>query len=205
MPAHPASAELRALSRRRFLKYALAGTAAAAAALGGTLAFLARSPKDVQPAPAGLVALTAAEYHLFQAVAAACLPGEGNAEGLLPWTALPLAANVDHLVAAIPPHARGDVAKALQLLDHAAIVSGGHGKRLVDLDTATARAYLQRWSDGNSLQRAVANLARRLVYVAYWREEATWAPIGFDGPVTVKWGLQRYGNAPLPDGAGEAA
>lgn len=198
MSPHPAAGELRALSRRRFLKYALAGTAAAAAALGGTFAWLARSPKDALPAPDGLVALTAAEYQLFQAVAAASLPGADNGEGLLPWTALPVAANVDHLVAAIPAHVRGDVARALRLLDHAAIVSGWHGKRLVDLEVEAARAYLQRWADGNALQRAVVNLARRLVYVAYWREQATWTPIGFDGPVTVKWGLPRYGNAPLP-------
>lgn len=202
MAAHPATPEIRALSRRRFLKTALAVSAAGVAVLGGTLAWLSRSPTDGQPRPEGITALTDSEYHLFAAVCAACLPAEGNAGGLVPWTGLPVMRNLDRLVAGVPPEARGDVSKALFLLDHAAIVSGWHGRRLVDLPVAEARAYLQAWSDGGPAQRAVTNLVRRLAYVAYWEVPDTWGAIGYDGPVTVKWGLERYGNAPLPAGEG---
>ncbi len=198
MAAHPAAAEIKALSRRRFLKTALAVSAAGVAVLGGTFAFLARSPKDDLKKPADIVALTDSEYQLFAAVCGAALPLEGNAQGLTPWTQLPVLKNIDHLIANVPAHARGDVTKAFQLLDYAPIVSGLYGKRFVDLSLDDAREFLGNWGNGNSLQRAVSNLVRRLAYISYWRESATWAPVEFDGPVMEKWGLVRYGNAPLP-------
>ena len=198
MPVHPADAEIRALSRRRFLKTALAVSAAGIAVLGGTFAFLARSPKDAQPKPASIAALSDSEYHLFVAVCAAALPGEDNAQGLVPWTQLPVLANIYHLIAGVPADARGDVTKAFVLLDNAAIVSGLHGRRFVDLTVEDARAYLVAWNHGNEIQRAISNLARKLAYIAYWRESVTWPAIEYDGPVVAKWGLPRYGNAPLP-------
>lgn len=166
--------------------------------LGGTFAFLARSPKDELKRPTGIAALTDSEYQLFVAVCSSALPREGNAQGLTPWTQLPVLKNIDHLVAGVPPHARADVGKAFLLLDHAPILAGFHGKRFVDLPLDDARAFLRDWSQGNSLQRAVSNLARRLAYISYWREPGSWAAVEFDGPVMGKWGLLRYGNAPLP-------
>lgn len=201
---HPAAPEIRALSRRRFLKTALVVSAAGAAVLGGTFAFLARSPKDKLPKPAGIQALSDSEYHLFAAVCAVSLPGEGNAQGLVPWTQLPVLANIDRLIAGVPAHARGDVTKAFGLFDNAAIVSGWHGKRFVDLPPAEALAYLAAWGEGNKIQRAISNLVRKVAYISYWREAGTWPAIGFDGPVLEKWGLERYGNAPLPVLAGSA-
>ncbi|MFZ5722803.1 MAG: twin-arginine translocation signal domain-containing protein [Pseudomonadota bacterium] len=196
MSRHPAEPEVRALGRRRFLKAALWAAAAGAVALGGGFAWLSRSRKDAQPKPDGIGALDDAEYHLFAAVAAASLPAPGNAAGLLPWNALPILANVDHLIAGVPTHARGDVAAALKLLDYSTVPT--HGRRFVDLSVDEARAVLLAWNRGGEVKRAVSNLVRKLVYVAYWRESATWSAIDFDGPVTVKWGLPKLGNAPLP-------
>lgn len=198
MAVHPADAEIRALSRRRFLKTALLVSAAGAVAIGGTLAVLSRSGKDALKKPAEFIALTDSEYQLFSAVAAACLPDSANTQKLLPWTQLPILKNIDHLVAGVPAHARGDVTAAFQLLDHAPIVSGWHGKRFVDLDVTAAREFLTAWNQGGDIQRAVSNLVRKLAYVAYWREAAAWSAIDYDGPVMARWGLQRYGNAPLP-------
>lgn len=203
MPTHPAAPEIRAvanLSRRRLLKTGLLVSAAGVAVLGGTFAFLARSPKDGQPKPAALKALSDREYHLFVAVCAASLPAEGNAEGLLPWTQLPLLANIDHLIAGVPAHARGDVGTAFSLLDYSTVLS--HGKRFADLPVADARAVLTDWNQGGDIKRAVSNLMRKLAYVGYWREGATWSAIEFDGPVMQKWGLTKLGNAPLPAAAG---
>jgi len=198
MAQHPADAEIRALSRRRFLKTALFVSAAGAVAMGGTLALLSRSPTDGQRKPAGIVAMSDSEYALFAAVCVASLPGEDNAHGLVPWTHVPVLQNIDHLVAGIPPHARGDVTAAFALFDHAPIVSGWHGKRFVDLDVASAREFLDAWNHGGEIQRAVSNLVRKLAYIAYWREAVTWPAIQYDGPVMARWGLVRYGNAPMP-------
>lgn len=196
MPAHPAAAEIRALSRRRFLKTGLLVAAGGVAVLGGTFAWLARSPKDAQPKPAGIHALSDREYHLFAAICAAALPGEDNTENLLPWMQVPVLAHIDELIADVPAHARGDVGKALQLFDYAPVLA--HGKRFTDLSVADARAMLVAWNQGGEIKRAVSNLVRKLAYIGYWRESATWAPIDYEGPVMVKWGLQRLGNAPLP-------
>lgn len=199
MPVHPAEPELRALSRRRFLKTGLLVAGGAVAVLGGTFAWLSRSPKDAQPKPAGIPALTDAEYHLFAAVAAASLPARGNPQGLLDWTALPVLANVGHMIAGVPAHARGDVGAALKLLDYSTVLT--HGRRFADLSADDARAVLADWNRAGEMKRAVSNLVRKLVYVAYWRESATWSAIEFDGPVTAKWGLEKLGNAPLPASA----
>lgn len=198
MAVHPADAEIRALSRRGFLKTTLMVSAAGAVVLGGTFAFLSRSPKDGAPKPEGIRAMSDSEYQLFHAVCMACLPGADNSQGLLPWQQLPVLQNIDHLIAGIPAHARGDVTNAFKLLDHAPIVSGWHGKRFVDLDVAAAREFLDAWNHGGEIARAVSNLVRKLAYIGYWREAATWPAIDYDGPVMAKWGLQRLGNAPLP-------
>jgi len=208
-PLHPADphlqaelkAHMQAYSRRRFLRGSLKLLAVGAVALGGVLALRTRSEKDALEKPADIKALGNSEYQLFLAVCAACLPNEGNAQNLLPWMQLPVLKNIDHLVAGIPAYARGDVATALQLFDHGAILSGWHGKRFVDLDVGAARAYLDAWNHGGEIQRAISNLVRKLAYIAYWREAATWPAIDYDGPVLVKWGLERYGNAPLPGAA----
>lgn len=196
MPDHPAEAEIRALSRRRFLKYGLIATAGTVAALGGTFAFLARSPKDGEPIQPGIRALSASEYHLLAAVCAASLPGEDNVQGLVPWNTLPVLANLDALIAGVPAHARGDVAGAFKLIDHAPVL--GYGKRFADLTAVQAREVLQAWNEGGEIRRAVSNLVRRLAYVAYWQDSATWSAVGFDGPVVEKWGLVRSGNTPMP-------
>lgn len=193
------SGELRALSRRRFLTYTLLATATGAAALAGTFSLLARSPKDAQPRPADIEALTDQEYHLFRAVCAAVLPVDGNAHGLLPWTQVPVLRNIDQLVKQVAQPARGDMTTALKIFDNAAVVSGWHGKRFVDLDVEEARAHLAVWNHGNGIQRALSNLVRKLAYIGYWGEAATWAAIDYDGPVTRRWGLPSLGNAPLPE------
>jgi len=196
MTAHPADAEIRALSRRRFLKYGLVTGAATVTVLGGAFALLARSPKDDQPKPANIVALSSSEYHLFNAVCAASLPAAGNAQGLAGWETLPVLANIDALVASVPAYARGDVATALKLLDLAPITA--HGKRFTDLSVADAQDVLRHWNAGGEIRRAISNLVRKLAYVAYWQEGTTWPAVEFDGPVMQKWGLVRLGNTPLP-------
>lgn len=196
--ATPAEEALAPVTRRRFLRWTLLGAAAGTALLGGGLALLARSPRDAEPLPAGIRALSAAEYQLFRAVCAANLPGEGNAHGLMPWTRLPVLENIDRMIGAVPEYLRGDVSAALALIDHLPILDGWHGKRFVDLDLATAQGYLRACGEGGEIARAVSGLVRRLAFVAYWEEPATWPGVGYDGPVSERWGLPRLGNAPLP-------
>ncbi|MFP1684268.1 gluconate 2-dehydrogenase subunit 3 family protein [Alloalcanivorax sp. C16-1] len=187
----------RGLSRRRFLTWALAGTAGVAAVAAGGFALLRRSPLDEQAKPAWAGGLSRQEYHLFDRARVALLPTEGTN---LPDTGqVPVVANVQNMLGYMAPPLRDQLATGLGLFDNAAVVF--HGRRFVDLDPATARDYFDAWSRGNAIQRTLATVIKQLVYSAYWSDPATWPPIEFDGPVSEQWGLAYLGNAPLPDDA----
>ncbi len=190
------AAVLAPVTRRRFLRWTLYGAAAASVAAVGAVALLRRSPVDARAVPDGLKSLSAAEYHLFERALPVLLPVQGT--GLAPREAVPVLANIDAMMALLPAGLRQDVAAGLTLFDHAALVSGWHGKRFVDLDDADATAYFDRWSEGNSIQRALATLVKKFVYVGYWRDPLTWQALQFDGPVSDRWGLASLGNTPLP-------
>lgn len=190
------AAPLERLTRRRFLRWTLLGGAGVLAAGGGAFALLRRSPVDDLPLPAGIHHLSASEYQLFRRAVAVLLPA---AEPLPAPASLPVLPTIDHLVGLLAAPVRRDLRAGLAVFDHAALVSGWHGRRFVDLDDAAARAYFDAWAAGNMLQRALSATVKKLVYAAYWSQPQTWAPLEFDGPVSDRWGLVARGNAPMPD------
>ncbi len=185
------------LGRRPFLKSLLWGGAAVAAVAGGSFAWLRRSTVDDEPVPGWVRHLHANEYHLMRRLIPALLPVAGT--NLTPPEQVPVLRNIDAMMGQLRPTVRQDLAKGLVLMDNAAVVSGWHGQRLVDLEPESARAYFDAWTRGNSIQRAVQGAVKQFVYTSYWREPATWPPVKFDGPVTEEWGLEYLGNAPLPE------
>lgn len=200
---HPAAA-LASLPRRRFLRWTLWSGAAVVAVGGGALAVLRRSPLDDTPVPAAIKHLSASEYVLFQRACEVLLPVTGT-NLPVPEKQVPVVAHIDAMMALLDAPLRKDVAAGLTLFDNAALVSGWHGKRFVDLDVDTARQYFDRWSQGGEIQRALASLVKRFVYVGYWRDPQTWPAVQFDGPVSERWGLESLGNAPLPADRQEVA
>lgn len=195
-PSDKATDELQRVGRRPFLKGLLWGGAAVAAVAGGTFAWLRRSPVDDEPVPGWVEHLHANEYHLMKRMIPVLLPVEGT--DLTPPERLPVLKNVDAMIGMVAPHVRKDLEKGFVLIDNAAVVSGWHGQRLVDMDVASARTYLDNWARGNSIQRALQAAIKRFVYTSYWREPATWPPVEYRGPVTEEWGLEYFGNAALP-------
>ena len=111
--------------------------------------------------------------------------------------------NVQGILGFMDAATRKDVATGLTLFDNAAVFF--HGKRFVDLDEATARDYFDAWSRGNVVQRTLGTVIKQLTYTSYWRDESTWGPVEFDGPVSDRWGIAYLGNAPLPDQQSEQA
>lgn len=195
--AQQAVAPLAELTRRRFLKTALWGTAGLAVLAGGTFAVLRRSPLDSLPLPDDIRHLSAHEYQLFRRASEVLLPLEGTS--LTPLEEVPVVRNVDRMMGLLPAHIRKDLGAGLALFDNAAVVSGWHGRRFVDLEADAARAYFDRWSEGNVIQRTLNTVIKQFVYVSYWREPDTWPPVAFDGPVSDRWGIAYLGNTPLPD------
>lgn len=186
-------ADLAPLSRRRFLRWGLGATAVAV----GGFALLRRSPLDKLPLPAGIATLSVQEYALFNRLAHIILPTEGSA--LLDPAQVPVAANVDQLLANLRPDIRQQLGVGLALFDNAAVLTGGHFGRFVDLPDAEATAYLDTWINSSvPPQRAIAGAAMRLVKTAYWQDPRTWPAVGFEGPVSRRLGIAMQGNTPLP-------
>lgn len=187
---------LQYMTRRRFLRWTFYSLAAASACSVAALAWMKRSPLDQRPVPAELIGLTVSEYHLFRRAASVLLPTEGR--DLVALADIPVLKNIDAMLALLTPAVRNELSVGLALFDHGALLSGWHGKRFVDLDDAQALDYFDRWALGNTIQRTLATVVKKMVYVAYWRDPKTWAAIEFDGPVSDRWGLTSLGNAPLP-------
>lgn len=191
------SSEIAGLGRRRFLKWALWGTAGAAALAAGSFTLLRRSAVDDLPKPDHIQHLSDSEYHLFNRAIQVLLPLAGS--GLTPLEQVPVMENIDHTMGLIDPAVRKDLTAGLSLFDNAAVLVGLHGSRFVDLDDAQAVAYFDAWSEGNMIQKALATVVKKFVYISYWRDPKTWPPVEFDGPVSEKWGVPYLGNAPLPE------
>lgn len=182
-------ADLAPLNRRAFLKAGLGLAVSTSTVL--TLGCSSEAPID----PA-LKILTPAQQALFQRLVTVLLPAEGNS--LTPAASVPVLANIDHLLAGLDDKVRGDLGAGITLFEYGSLVLGGHFSRFTRLNDAEAVAYIDAWQNGSSIQRGVAATLKRLVYASYWRDESTWAPVQFDGPVTERWGLPSLGNAPLP-------
>jgi hypothetical protein len=199
-PQHQADAAVAPivnLSRRRVLKTLLWGSAGAAALTAGGFAWLRRSPVDRLPAPEHLQHLSASEYHLFKRAIEVLLPTDGTT--LTPVEQIPVIDYIDQLMGLVDPVIREELGIGLTLFDNAAVIVGLHGRRFVDLSTADAVRYFDNWSRGNTVQRTLATVVKKFVYVSYWRDPATWPPIQFDGPVSDRWGIPSLGNTPIPD------
>lgn len=177
------------LNRRGFLKAGLL----AAVSTSTVLTMGCSSEVSVDPA---LKVLSPSQQALFARLVEILLPTKGTV--MADTSTVPVLANVDHLLAGLEPKVRDDLGAAMTLFEYGSLVLGGHFSRFTRLDDAAAIAYIDDWQNGNAIQRGVAATLKRLVYASYWRDEKTWAPVDYDGPVTVRWGLPSLGNAPLP-------
>jgi len=183
------------VGRRPVLKAALIGGAALAAGVGGMASWLSTPVRQPVPLPAGLQILNPDEYQLLQRLVDVLLPQEGS--GLFPSEQVAVVENFD-LIVNRTAYYFGILRHGIRLLDYSPLVTG-YGCRLVDLEDRQLLSLVADWGDGNMIQRAVIGTIRRLLFVSYWRDERTWEPVGYDGPVSDKWGLQALGYAPMPE------
>ena len=176
-------------NRRTFLK------AGISLAIGGsTLLTLGCSSEPVLDP--SLKALTSSQQALFQRLTQILLPTEGTS--LTSISVIPVLSNINHLFAGLDTKILADLEGATTLFEYGSLVLGGHFSRFTKLNDQDAVAYLEEWQNGNSIQRGIATTLKKMVYASYWRDERTWGPVDYDGPVSVRWGLPSLGNAPLP-------
>lgn len=190
------NAALAPLSRRGFLRSSVLWTVAGVAAVtAGGFAVLRRSPRDGLPVPQGLSCLSPSHYQLFCRLAEVLLPTAGTA--FFPAEQVPVARHVDAILSTLAPEVRQQLGMGLSLFDNAAVA--GHWKRFVDLPDEEALAYVGDWvNSGVMPKRAIGFVVTKLTHTGYWMDSRTWTALGFDGPVSKKWGLPSRGNQALP-------
>lgn len=168
------------MQRRTLLKLG-ATSAALLAAIGGTAAW-------IQP---GLArgAMTAAGREVFRAVALAVLDKTLPEQAAAKEAAIAaLLVRIDGLISALPPHAQAELSQLLSIL---ATTAGRHALAGLSAPWATAsvadtQAALQnmRLSSLAVRQQAYAAL-HDIAAGAYFSEPATWAQLGYPGPLTI--------------------
>ncbi|RLT97993.1 hypothetical protein [Ketobacter sp.] len=179
------------INRRRFMS--LGAHSALVLGLGTLVSACSRHPAG--ELPAGDV-LTASQVAFFTHFSRILLPTDGTS--MTPLEQVPVVANLDHLFAMMDEKVRSDLGMVIDVFEHAPLVTGWHFSRFSRLSPTDAVAYIDAWQSGHPMQQGIVTILKKLVYASYWREESTWAPLGFDGPVSEKWGLPSLGEAPLP-------
>jgi hypothetical protein len=182
------------LTRRDVLKLSLAAGAFGAAAplLPGC------GPGDGRLRyPHPLETVSDREFAVLTRAAGVILPSGGG--GLPDHRELPILKNVDHLLSIWPEPVRGQVGDGLTLFEFGAVLIGLHLRPFTRLDAEEAGVYLRRWRTGGRVQKAVYKVLNTLLLSSYWQEEATWAPVGYEGPVYTRVPIPSLGNAPLPE------
>jgi len=140
--------------------------------------------------------LTEEERQIFGKILTVSLPTEGSV--LIDPKTLPVLPTLEGaLLAGMEPHIRQGVrGGALYLSTEAAAL---YGKPFAELSDEQAAEFLDKWGGSNAVpERALAVGLKKLVLLAYWAIPDTWAPIGYDGEVSDKWGIPALGNTPEP-------
>lgn len=187
-----ALAQIKRMGRRDFLKFG-----GVAAGLAGAVATGLLSPGQAFAAmPAGIRFMGETEYAVFQRLTAVMLPVDGSQ--LLPIKDVPVLQTLDAaLLATMEPHILQGLKGGIAYFNDGPLAA--YGKRFVDLSDADAARFLDAWADSRELpQRALAVGLKKLVGLAYFANPPTWAALGYDGPVSERWGLKPQGNAPMP-------
>lgn len=185
-----AMAQIERLGRRDFLKIA---AAAAALAAGSSLL---KPATALAALPPGITHMGEAEVAVFRRLMEIMLPTAGTS--LLPTDKVPVLQTLDGaLLATMEPHILKGLMGGVAYFNEGPVAS--FGKKFVELADAEAIRFCDAWADSKEVpQRALAVGLKKLLGLAYFANPPTWAALGYDGPVSDRWGLKPLGNAPMP-------
>ncbi len=187
-----ALAQIKHMGRRDFLKFS-----GIAASMAGAMAAGLLSPASAFAAvPPGIKFMSESEYAVFQRLLEVMLPVDGSK--LLPLKDVPVLPTLDAaLLATMEPHILQGLKGGIAYFNQGPLAA--FGKPFVELSDADAVRFLDSWADSKEVpQRALAVGLKKLLGLAYFANPPTWAPLGYDGPVSDRWGLKPLGNAPMP-------
>ena len=178
------------LSRRGFLRAgAVVGTVLASGVFGIKDALAA----DVKELPSSIRFLTPTEYRVMDKIREVFFAAEKY--NMPTSVEIPVIENIDVMVGRLSKAVRSNIGLAVQVFEYS---PGYKLKRFSSMSDEDARAYLEKWQTGLSFQRGLVTTLKAVIGLGYWRDQRTWSSLEYDGPVTVKWGIKKLGNAPLP-------
>lgn len=173
--------------RRQFLKLATA--------ISVTVVSL--SPMQVM---AGILTdenkMDATEQAVFKKMLTIALPTNGT--NLIDPASLPVIPTIEGaLLAGMPPHIRKGLNQGIHYFNQGPQKT--YGNSFTELSDADATAFVDEWAASDAApHRALAMAIKKLTVLAYWAIPDTWAPLGYSGPVSEKWGLKYRGVTPEP-------
>jgi hypothetical protein len=172
------------LSRRAFIKLAIAGgvTAAAARALYGPFESQTSAPAD----PEGrYTTLTDSGREILAALTPVFLDGALPAGEMRQTAIRDLLRAIDASYSLMPPAVRGELAQLFQLLAFPAarrILAGVYDPWHL-ADPAQIRGFIERWRNGSLSIFAQGYQGLRSSVIAIWyAQDAAWQRIGYRGP-----------------------
>ena len=165
------------LTRRTFLKAAIAGGGVVLLGGGGLLGLRGSAPRVE-----GLRALSEQEHRTLSQLARATFPEGGpfaaGAEGA------DLARVFDGFLADEPEWNRRDLKDALGLLEFGPVVYEGRLKTFSHLSAEERLAHFQRWRESDDLlRRQVATALTKFLCLVFYDRPEAWPALGYDGPM----------------------
>lgn len=173
----------KAPSRRRFLRLGIGG--ATVLGLGGLFAWHTSGYELPDVDTRALVALSPKEYLVAEAVAARMLRADGP--GWPDPREVGVAHAIDRAVARLDDANRTDLKRLLHLLEHGLPISVGKASRFTRLSGDDQDAVLASMESSSVLLlRGAFDGLKSLCALAYFSDERTWGPIGYDGPLVAR-------------------
>jgi hypothetical protein len=174
---------LEPVSRRRFLRGALAVGGLFLATAGGGLVAL----RGYAPSVDGLVCLSDHEYRTLRRLALALFPpGGAFAIGA---DRIDLARAFDAFLADEPEHNVRDLRRALTWLELGPVLYERRAATFSQLSEADRLAHFESWAASHDpLRRQVALALRKFMNLVFYDTPEVWSSIGYDGPLFRKAG-----------------
>lgn len=182
-PGKPVSKADPQLTRRRFVRLGLGGTALLG--LGGLFAYQSSGYEVPSATAARLLILTPKEFLIVSAVSARIL--RRDADDLPLPEEVDAAFTIDRLVADLDAPNRTDLLRLLHALEHALPLSIGVPSRFTRASAEEQDALLLRMSTHEvGLLRGAFDALKSLCVMAYFSHPLTWDAIGYDGPMVAR-------------------
>ncbi len=182
--------QLAPLSRRSFLRHSLG--------VAGGLAMLASSwqrayADEVIAVPSEIRYLTLLEYRVLNRIREVFLHPE--VLGMPSTIDIPVMQNIDLMISHLSKPVRANVNLAGKIFEFS---PGYRFSRFSSMSDDAALAYMEKWQNGYFFQRGLITSLKSVVALAYWRDQRVNPYLDYDGPVSLRWGVRKLGNAPMP-------